>query len=270
MPGRRWPPGGRWPTPSGSTTGPWQGSTARGAAPCTRSGPSTLTVPGAARTFGAVGELHPSVVGQLGLLGTDGRPPRIGWIDLDLDTLLDPGRVPRRSEEALPVSRFPSSDIDLAFAVAEEVRAEVVERLLRKAGGDELESVRALRRLPGPVGRRGCPEPGLPAAVLRARPHPRRQRTGRRAATVHRRRRAGGTGHPPLNVAGPQVLDAPTGPCGRRRSEGGWRTDHGHLDLLRRPPPGPGRRAPGRSGGHLRPPIGQPGRARPAPPTPWP
>ena len=59
------------------------------------------------------------------------------------------------------------------------------------------------------------------------------------------------------------MLDAPTGPCGRRRSEGGWRTDHGHLDLLRHPPPGPGRRAPGRSGGHLRPPVGQPGRARP-------
>ena len=111
---------------------------------------STLTVPGAARTFGTVGELHPSVVGQLGLLGTDGRPPRIGWIDLDLDTLLDPGRVPRRSEEALPVSRFPSSDIDLAFAVAEEVRAEVVERLLRKAGGDELESVQLFDVYRGP------------------------------------------------------------------------------------------------------------------------
>ena len=100
--------------------------------------------------FGAVGELHPSLVGQLGLLGTDGRPPRLGWLDLDLDELLDPGRVPRRTEEARPVSRFPSSDIDLAFAVGEDVRAEAVERLLRGAGGVELESVELFDVYRGP------------------------------------------------------------------------------------------------------------------------
>ena len=100
--------------------------------------------------FGAVGELHPSLVGQLGLLGTDGRPPRLGWLDLDLDALLDPGRVPRRTEEARPVSRFPSSDVDLAFAVGEEVRAQVIERLLREAGGDELESVELFDVYRGP------------------------------------------------------------------------------------------------------------------------
>jgi len=91
--------------------------------------------------IGVVGELHPSLVGRLGLLGTDGRPPRLGWLDLDLGGLLDPARAPRRPDEARPVSRFPSSDIDLAFAVDDEIPAGYVERTLRRAGGEELESV---------------------------------------------------------------------------------------------------------------------------------
>ena len=110
---------------------------------------SALAVPDGA-VFGVVGELHPSLVGRLGLLGTDGRPPRIGWLDLDLDALLDPARVGRRPEEARPVSRFPSSDLDLAFAVGEDVRAEVVERLLRGAGGDELEAIELFDVYRGP------------------------------------------------------------------------------------------------------------------------
>ena len=65
----------------------------------------------------------------------------MGWLDLDLTTLLDRQRVPRRSEDARPISRFPSSDIDLAFVVNEAVPAGSVERTLRKAGGDLLEYV---------------------------------------------------------------------------------------------------------------------------------
>jgi phenylalanyl-tRNA synthetase beta chain len=91
--------------------------------------------------FGIVGELDPSVVGQLGLLGTDGRPRRVGWLDLDVERLLDRERVPRRPNESLPVSKFPSSDIDLAFVVSESVPASSVSHTLRQAGGDLLESV---------------------------------------------------------------------------------------------------------------------------------
>jgi phenylalanyl-tRNA synthetase beta chain len=91
--------------------------------------------------IGTVGELDPFIVGSLGLLGRDGRPPRVGWLDLDLGVLLDPTKVARRPDEASPVSRYPSSDIDLAFAVDEEIQAGAVERMLRQAGGDELESV---------------------------------------------------------------------------------------------------------------------------------
>ncbi|HEX3841835.1 MAG TPA: phenylalanine--tRNA ligase subunit beta [Acidimicrobiales bacterium] len=90
---------------------------------------------------GVVGELDPYIVGSLGLVGRDGRPRRVGWLDLDISTLLDPQQVPRQPELVGPVSRFPSSDIDLAFAVDEEVRATTLERVLRRAGGEELESV---------------------------------------------------------------------------------------------------------------------------------
>jgi len=127
---------------------PFRSSALSVASPASPASPASEGV--AAAPFGAVGELHPSLVGQLGLLGTDGRPPRIGWLDLDLGALLDPDQVPRRSEEARPVSRFPSSDLDLAFAVDETVRAETVERLLRGAGGDELESLELFDVYRGP------------------------------------------------------------------------------------------------------------------------
>lgn len=91
--------------------------------------------------LGVVGELDPYLVGQFGLVGPDGRPRRVGWLDLDLGVLLDRQRVPRRSEESQSISRFPSSDIDLAFVVDEQVPAGSVARTLRQAGGDLLESV---------------------------------------------------------------------------------------------------------------------------------
>jgi phenylalanyl-tRNA synthetase beta chain len=96
---------------------------------------------GSQTVVGVLGELDPSVVGSFGLLGTDGRPRRIGWLDLEVGILLDRGRVPRRSEEARPVSRYPSSDIDLSFVVPDGVRAGSVQRTLRAAGGALLESI---------------------------------------------------------------------------------------------------------------------------------
>jgi phenylalanyl-tRNA synthetase beta chain len=91
--------------------------------------------------LGVVGELNPYLVGQFGLLGADGRPRRLGWLDLDIGTLLDRQRVPRRPEEAKPISRYPSSDFDLAFVVKDAIPAGSVERTLRKTGGGLLESV---------------------------------------------------------------------------------------------------------------------------------
>ncbi len=90
---------------------------------------------------GVVGELDPSVVGRFDLVGADGRPRRVAWLDLDLDVLLDRNRVRRRPERSRPLSRFPSSDIDLAFVVPDAVPAGSVERTLIQTGGDLLESV---------------------------------------------------------------------------------------------------------------------------------
>ena len=92
-------------------------------------------------TVGAVGELDPAVVERLGLVGPDGRPPRSGWLDLDLGILLDRERVPRRPATSRPISRFPSSDVDLAFVVPDAVPAGAVERALRRAGGEVVESI---------------------------------------------------------------------------------------------------------------------------------
>jgi phenylalanyl-tRNA synthetase beta chain len=48
---------------------------------------------------------------------------------------------PRRPDQAREVSRFPASDMDLAFVVAETLPASAVAATLRDAGGDLLESV---------------------------------------------------------------------------------------------------------------------------------
>ena len=92
--------------------------------------------------LGTVGELDPTLVESSGLVGPDGRPRRVGWLDLDLDVLADPLRAPRRPLEAVPPSRFPSSDVDLAFVVPDEVPARMVEAALSEAGGALCESVR--------------------------------------------------------------------------------------------------------------------------------
>jgi phenylalanyl-tRNA synthetase beta chain len=101
-------------------------------------------------TLGEVGELDPTFVETFGLVGVDGRPRRVGWLDLDLGVLLDPTRAVRRPLESVPISRFPSSDIDLAFVVPDEVPAGSVEQALRAGAGDLLESVELFDVYRGP------------------------------------------------------------------------------------------------------------------------
>ncbi len=71
---------------------------------------------------GQVGEIDP------GILAEHGIDERVGWVELDLTTLLS---VDSPVPSAAPISRFPSSDIDLAFVVDESqiaaaVRATIV------------------------------------------------------------------------------------------------------------------------------------------------
>jgi phenylalanyl-tRNA synthetase beta chain len=74
----------------------------------------------------------------------------VGWLDLDLDALLDRSVVPRRPEQSRPLSRFPSSDIDLAFIVPDLVPAAAVEATVRRSGGELLESVELFDVYRGP------------------------------------------------------------------------------------------------------------------------
>jgi phenylalanyl-tRNA synthetase beta chain len=84
------------------------------------------------QTVGTVGEVHPDVATAYGLR------QRVGYLTLSVDALL---AQPRRPDQAREVSRFPASDMDLAFVVAEPVPAGAVAATLREAGGDLLESV---------------------------------------------------------------------------------------------------------------------------------
>jgi phenylalanyl-tRNA synthetase beta chain len=82
---------------------------------------------------GAVGEIDP------GVLEGHGIGERVGYLELDLDTLL---AQPHGEHTYRPFSLYPSSDIDLAFEVDEQVPASAVEDAIRTAGGDLLWSVR--------------------------------------------------------------------------------------------------------------------------------
>jgi phenylalanyl-tRNA synthetase beta chain len=88
-----------------------------------------LVVPGetAPRLLGVVGEVDPAVVEAFGL-----PHERIGWLQLDMAALES---APRRSPLAIPVTKYPSSDIDLAFAVSDEVPAWRVADALLSASG---------------------------------------------------------------------------------------------------------------------------------------
>lgn len=83
--------------------------------------------------LGAVGEIDPAVAAGFSLAH-----PRIGALVLDLERLVS---APRRPSIALEVSRYPSSDVDLAFVVDESVPAAEVASRLRAAAGDLLESL---------------------------------------------------------------------------------------------------------------------------------
>ena len=103
-----------------------------------------LVATSSGRTIGAVGEIDPDVAVDFGLTqatgaGTTAR--RIGWLEVDLGLLFDPEVVERRAMVAAAVSRFPSSDVDLAFVVDDDVPADLVADALGAAAGDLLESV---------------------------------------------------------------------------------------------------------------------------------
>jgi phenylalanyl-tRNA synthetase beta chain len=79
--------------------------------------------------LGGVGEVHPAV-----LLAFD-VSERVAILEVDLDQLLD--REPKPTQWK-PTSRYPSSDLDLAFVLPEDVAAERLDKAIRQGAGNLL------------------------------------------------------------------------------------------------------------------------------------
>jgi phenylalanyl-tRNA synthetase beta chain len=95
--------------------------------------------------IGAVGEVHPDVLDAYGI------DERVALLELNLSVLLaNEAKVPAWK----PTSRFPSSDLDLAFATPDSVIAEKVEKAIKQAAGALLVDVALFDVYRGP---------GLPA-----------------------------------------------------------------------------------------------------------
>lgn len=76
--------------------------------------------------IGALGEVHPEVLENFGI------DERVAVLELNLSILLG---VEPKIPQWKPVSRFPSSDFDLAFKVPVSIPAERLEKALRQAAG---------------------------------------------------------------------------------------------------------------------------------------
>jgi phenylalanyl-tRNA synthetase beta chain len=107
---------------------------------------AAVLVASSGERIGALGEVDPDVAAALGIDGV-----RVGWIELDLARLLDPAVTARRPEAAQPISRFPSSDVDLAFVTPEGVPAAAVEAVIGRVAGELLESVTLFDVYRGPA-----------------------------------------------------------------------------------------------------------------------
>ncbi len=77
--------------------------------------------------IGAMGELSPVVLRKCGIAG------RVSCLEVSLTTVL---REEPKPVAARPVSRYPSSDIDLAFVAADELAAFDLHRALKSAAGN--------------------------------------------------------------------------------------------------------------------------------------
>ena len=89
----------------------------------------TARVTAGGAEIGFIGEVHPDVLDRWELEGP------VAWVDLDVGRMLEAATRPIEQE---PVSRYPSSDIDLAFWVPEDVPAGAVQRTIGEAAGELL------------------------------------------------------------------------------------------------------------------------------------
>lgn len=110
-------------------------------APGLHPGRSARIVSADGAAIGWVGELDPDVATAHDVA------ERVGWLEVDLGHLLAGAPANARYQ---PVSRFPSSDLDLAFVVPDAVPAAVLETALRSAGGELVADVALFDVFRGP------------------------------------------------------------------------------------------------------------------------
>jgi phenylalanyl-tRNA synthetase beta chain len=91
--------------------------------------------------IGVVGEVHPAVLAEFDVA------ERVAVLEIRLDALLVREPSPARHR---PVSRMPSSDLDLAFVLEDSVPADRLERALRTAAGKVLVDCRLFDVYRGP------------------------------------------------------------------------------------------------------------------------
>ena len=87
----------------------------------------------AERIVAWLGEVDPGILAALAI------PERVAVLEVDLGLLLG---LPHGRQAYEPVSRYPSSDIDLAFVVAESVPAGDVRTAIAEAAGELLVGLR--------------------------------------------------------------------------------------------------------------------------------
>jgi phenylalanyl-tRNA synthetase beta chain len=84
------------------------------------------------KVVGVVGEIDPVILDSLGIEG------RVSILEVDLTTILNEDPKPTQARE---LNRFPSSDIDLAFIVPDDVPAQNLQRALRQAAAKRLVAI---------------------------------------------------------------------------------------------------------------------------------
>jgi phenylalanyl-tRNA synthetase beta chain len=77
-------------------------------------------------SVGCVGEVHPDVLEAFDV------GERVAWLELDLSRLL---AIEPKIAQWKPTSRYPSTDLDLAFVVPDGIAAERVDKAIRQAAG---------------------------------------------------------------------------------------------------------------------------------------
>lgn len=85
----------------------------------------SATISVAGEVIGAVGEVAPEVLDAFAI------PERVAWLEVDLGRLQE---LPHGERAYRLVSKFPSSDLDLAFEVADDVSALAVASTIRSTG----------------------------------------------------------------------------------------------------------------------------------------